>query len=161
MRWSSSTRYIREPHLFKRFIYQLATYKRATIRDHATHGSPIHTRKLDPWRPRGEALIGQKGLFSTAYNSQIRPKTRTVAGRMIFFSFQESDKPNVPPQKINTHETVGGLQGGPWLRWTFLVCRWVRTKNDLYQGFDLAFWVGFTNLPTNANSSRTSVVYSV
>ena len=31
-----------------RFIYQLATYKCATISEHAEHGSPIHTRKLDP-----------------------------------------------------------------------------------------------------------------
>ena len=37
-----------EDRIWLNTSYQLATYKCATMREHAAHGSPIHTRKLDP-----------------------------------------------------------------------------------------------------------------
>ena len=113
VRWSSSTRRIRGPHLVKRFIYQIATYKCATMRDHAMHGSPVHTRRLDPRCPGGGARYPKKGCSQQAFILKSGLKTRIVARRIIFIFPQIIRKKRyVPPQQVNTHETVGGLQGG-------------------------------------------------
>ena len=115
MCWSSSTQCTRGPHLvkfvWKWFIYQLEACI-ATIRDHATHVSPIQTRKLDPWRPGGKALIGQKGLLSTGCNSQIRPKTRIVTGRInIFFPQTITKTIRTPPKNQHTRKCRGARGG--------------------------------------------------
>ena len=94
-------------------MYQLATYKGATIREHVAHGSPIHTRKLDPWRPGGDPLDSPKRavfnrlLFS---NQAANPNSCT---KNTFLSSSNKQKKHTYPPEINTPETVGGLQGGP------------------------------------------------
>ena len=62
---------------------------------------------------KGGALIGQKGLFSPAFNSQIRPNTGIIARRIIFFSSQVSRKTIRTPPKNQDTRNCRGAPGGP------------------------------------------------